>query len=129
MVTEIIPEDVRQFILQNIESVAQLEGLLLLRGDETLKLSSEFMSERLYISKPEATELLDRLQMRGLLVKNANTPPLYWYSPVSQELDQIVEKVSQTYARYLVPVTHLVHSKTTTRIQEFADAFWIRKDT
>ena len=40
----------------------------------------------------------------------------------------MVGQVADLYSRYLVPVTNLIHTKKTSRIQEFADAFRIRKD-
>ena len=128
MVTSIIPEDVQKFILQNIDSVAQLEGLLLLRNTPARELSADAISEQLYITREETAELLNRLVARGLLAESTTSQPLYRYQPASPEIDVIVEHVADAYARYLVPVTHLVHSKSRTRIQEFADAFWIRKE-
>jgi hypothetical protein len=36
--------------------------------------------------------------------------------------------LADVYARYLVPVTNLIHAKPKSRVQEFADAFKLRKD-
>ena len=40
---------------------------------------------------------------------------------------RLVDRLAETYARYLVPVTKLIHDKTPS-IQKFADAFKFRKD-
>jgi len=41
----------------------------------------------------------------------------------------MLERTAEAYAKHLVPVTNLIHSKPKPRIQEFADAFRFRKDT
>jgi len=39
----------------------------------------------------------------------------------------MVERVADVYARYLVPVTNLIHAKPQIKVQKFADAFKLRK--
>ncbi len=122
---ENIPEDVRQFILEHIDSIAQLEGLLLLRSEASSQYSAVQISRRLYISEAEAEHLLNQLEASGLLVKEGI---LFSYKPRLEALEQKVKELSEAYSRYLVPVTHLVHSKSKLKVQEFANAFRIRKD-
>ena len=42
--------------------------------------------------------------------------------------DHLSLRVAELYARYLIPVTQLIHAKPLTRVQEFADAFKLKKD-
>jgi len=126
MVENVIPEDVRQFILQNIDSIAQIEGLVLARSTPGTQWSAEAIAQKLFISKAEAMTLLSRLSARGFFMETESGAALYRYQPASSELDKLVERTVEVYARYLIPVTHLIHSKP--RVQEFADAFLIRKD-
>jgi hypothetical protein len=123
-----IPNDVRQFILENIDSIAQLEALLLLRGSPNEEWGAQKVAKRLYISEQEATPLLARLSAEGLIAFSNDKPPLYRYQPASDDLALIVDRLVETYSKHLVPVTNLVHSKPRTRIREFADAFNLRKD-
>jgi predicted AAA+ superfamily ATPase len=123
--SHVIPEDVRRLISENIDSIAQLEGLLLLRGNPEQGYNPEHIAERLYISPSESETLLLQLMERGFLIKDGQ---LYIYKPRSEELSQMVDKLADTYAHYLLPVTHLIHSKSRSRVQEFANAFRIRKD-
>jgi hypothetical protein len=44
------------------------------------------------------------------------------------ENQAIVERLAVLYARYLIPVTNIIHSSPRT-IRAFADAFKLRKDT
>jgi hypothetical protein len=127
MSDSVIPDDIAQFILEKIDSVAQLEALLLLRNDATEKWSAQALAKRLYISDKETAELLERLCADGFLVASSN-PPLYHYQPGSQEVGKMIDRAAAIYSKHLVPVTNLIHSKPKTRVQEFADAFRLRKD-
>jgi hypothetical protein len=128
MVEELIPDDVRQFILISVDSVAQLEALLLLRNNPQEKWSVREVAKRLYITEQETAPLLTRLCEQNLIVIIGGEPSHYLYQPSSKELARMVDRVAEIYAKHLVPVTNLIHSKPRTRIQEFADAFKLRKD-
>lgn len=123
----LIPDDVQAFLLQHIDSVAQLEALLLLRADPTGAWSAETLAKRLYITAQEAAVVLDRLAADGFLATPQDLPGSYQYHPASGELADMVDRIAALYAKYLVPVTNLIHSKPRTRVQEFADAFKLRK--
>jgi hypothetical protein len=126
MTEDPIPNDIRQFILRCIDSVAQLEALLLLRANPQENWNTVSISKRLYISEQETAPLLTNLCDQGLVVLNELTEVIY--QPASAELSQMVDSLAAIYARHLVPVTNLIHSKPRSRMQEFADAFRLRKD-
>ena len=65
----------------------------------------------------------------GFVSADAKDPSLYRYRPNSKELKVMLDRLAEIYARHLVPVTNLIHSKPKSRIQEFADAFQLRKAT
>jgi hypothetical protein len=122
-----IPDDVSQFILDHIDSIAQLEALLLLRRDPTEKWSAATLAQRLYTSEKQTLDALERLCAAGLAVA-AGESVLYSYQPNTAELRNLVDRTAEVYSKHLVPITNLIHSKPKTRVQEFADAFKIRKD-
>jgi len=128
MSTELIPEEVSRFILDNIESVAQLEALILLRSNPDRHWSIEELAGRLYISEKQTAEVLALLGSQGFARVNSGEPPRYFYQPDSASLKSIADQLSAVYAKHLVPVTNLIHSKARTRVQKFADAFRLRKD-
>jgi len=128
MADDLIPDDIRQFILQNIDSIVQLEALLLLRVNRGLEWNADAVARRLYIKAEETLPWLERLCADGYLVLDSGNPSVYRYQPRSAELGQMIDRLADVYARHLVPVTHLIHSKPRTRVQEFADAFRLRKD-
>ena len=128
MIEELIPDDIRQFILSSIDSIAQLEALLLLRGHPQEAWNVAAVARRLYITEHEALPLLAHLCEQGLVVLRDPKATEFAYQPQSDQLTQLVDRLAELYAKHLVPVTNLIHSKPRTRIQEFADAFRLRKD-
>ena len=128
MVEQYIPEDVARFVIEKIESVTQLETLLLLRGNKEKEWSVEGLAARLYVSEEQTAHLLLSLNAMGFATASGHEPPVYRYEPVSDELDQILVRVAEFYAKHLVPITNLIHSKAKPRVQEFAEAFRFRKD-
>jgi hypothetical protein len=64
-----IPEDVGQFIIEKIDSVAQLEALLLLRSSPEEKWSVRALSSRLYIDEQKATVVEVDKDKREIVIK------------------------------------------------------------
>jgi predicted ArsR family transcriptional regulator len=125
---ELIPPDIQQFIHHNIDSVAQLEGLLLLRADTQVEWTAEEVAQRLYVPANEAAENLNLLVARELIAASGRAMLRYRYAPRSIDQQVLVDRLADLYAKYLVPVTHLIHAKPKSRIQEFSDAFRLRKE-
>jgi len=122
--SEPISQALRQFILDYVESIADLEALLLLRREQRAW-DNAAVAKELYVGEPVAADVLARLQILGLLTSDNGS---YSYAPRTPELAAMVDELAQTYARALIPVTHLVHSNPR-RLRRFADAFKFRKDT
>ena len=121
---DLIPEDLEAFILRHVDSIAQLEALLLLRRNPNETWTVEAVAKRLYISQAEGKAVLDRLCADGLLTC---TEDLFHYFGQSDEQRQMVDRLAEVYSRHLIPVTNLIHTKQP-RLREFADAFKIRKE-
>jgi hypothetical protein len=121
---DLIPEDLRDFILRHIDSIAELEALLLLRRnpDETWRAAAA--AKRLYISESEASTVLEHLCSVDLVTCGDGN---YRFARLSEEQSQLVERLAIVYARHLIPVTNLIHGKPR-RLREFSDAFKFRKD-
>jgi hypothetical protein len=119
-----LTESVRDFIANHIDSVAELEALLLIRRYPQSSWSAAALAERLYIPEEQAGEAAERLHLLGLAVAKGGT---YRYGPSTPELDEAVGRVAEAYSKYLIPVTNLIHSKPQSRVQQFAEAFRLRK--
>jgi DNA-binding GntR family transcriptional regulator len=123
MADEPFPDDVRDYILNHIDSIAQLEALLLLRAHPDESWDVVKMARRLYVSEPEVSDALGRLVSNGIVSFEEDS---FAYQP-SPEMRDLIERVTATYRRHLIAVTNLIHSKPS-RIHQFADAFKFRRD-
>jgi hypothetical protein len=126
MADDLIPDDIRQFIINKIDSVAELEGLLLFSRNPETDWSSESLAQRLYTGPEQTQDVLTHLYAEGFLAVREENPQTYFYQPNSPKLQEIVERIAEIYSKYLVPVTNLIHSKPQTKVQQFADAFKLR---
>jgi hypothetical protein len=122
--TELIPPELQSFVLDNIDSVAELEALLLLHKYPEQDWPLPAAAQRLYIDEAAAAQVLERLASRGLCSAGVAGYRIVHTDP---ERVALVEALAKAYARYLIPVTNLIHHKPS-RIQQFADAFKFRKD-
>jgi hypothetical protein len=127
MAEQFIPDDILRFVLEKIDSVAQLEGVLLLRGDPQRQWSFAELAARLYINEAQTAELLLGLSAQGLVAARGE-PAMYSYQPKTPELAQMLDRLAEVYTKQLVAITNLIHSKQKPRVQAFADAFRLRKD-
>jgi len=120
-----IPDDIRDFILQRLDSVAEMEALLLLWRDPGKDWDTATLARELYITEADVCGVLRQLREQNL-VEESNGFYRYWRS--SAESGMIVDRLAQLYKTHLITITNLMHSKFSSRIQEFADAFVLRKD-
>jgi len=123
MTDELIAPEVQAFVLENIDSVAELEALLLLYKYADQDWSAATAARRLYIGEAAAAQVLARLAARGLCAGGAAG----YRFRADPSLLALVEGLTLAYGRYLIAVTNLIHDKPS-RIQKFADAFKFRKD-
>ncbi len=128
MIEHVIPEKIANFVLEKIDSVAELEALLILRQSAPTKWDAGSLAGRLYITEPQTNELLRALYDKRLALADTEDPPHYSYGPANSELGLTVDGLAEIYSRHLVPVTNLIHSKPKLKFQGFADAFKFRKD-
>ncbi len=126
-----LPEDIRRFLLTSIPSVPHLEALLLLRAAAPDYWQASTLAGRLYISDKVAQSLLVDLCQSGMCAPRDDTDQTlsYSYRPSTPELKATIDSLADLYARRLVEVTHLIHSKLDRKAQQFADAFKWRRDT
>lgn len=122
-----IPDEVRRFILANIDSIAHLEALLILRANPQYKWDCKGIAERIYLTEEETETVLRRLVARKLIKTETLGTRIYYYQPKSQNIAGTIDQLAETYSKYLVPVTNLIHQKPRRDIEEMADAFRLKK--
>ena len=123
MADEPVPDDVRDYILNHIDSIVQLEALMLLRAHPAQSWDIAKIARRLYVSQADVSEAVGCLVSDGAVAFEQET---FSYRP-PPEIDALIDRVAAAYRRHLIPVTNLIHTKPS-RISQFADAFKFRRD-
>jgi hypothetical protein len=119
-----VPDPVKRLIAERIDSVPELEAVLLLREHPDRDWTASEAGQRLYVSTTVAAHVLAKLAQDGFL---SNSEAGYRYAP-SDELVQVVNQLAEAYAHHLVEVTRMIHTKPPASIRQFANAFRFRKD-
>ncbi len=120
-----LSKDIEQFLIRNIDSVAELEGLLLMHRERGKGYTAPQLAGRLYITEGAAEEVLKALDRRGFLAFDSVNG--FSYAPQSEVLEQAVVELAEVYSRFLIPITNLLHNKRSSAVQQFADAFRLRE--
>ena len=123
-----IPEEVQRFLVDHIDSIAELEAVLILREHRDQSWPCSLVADRIYASEEITAGLLVMLAKRGFLTADEMTPTSFRYAPRSQEIARLLDQLAEVYAKYLVLVTDLVHKKSRRNIQGIAEAFKFRKE-
>jgi DNA-binding IclR family transcriptional regulator len=122
-----IPQQVLQFIAQQIDTVPQLECLLLLHQHDNRAWLPEEVAARIYISRETAQGILEALGRRKLVAAEGD-PPRYRFTSSEASRHALVADVASAYQRHLVPIATFIHSKASVSVREFARAFELKKD-
>lgn len=118
-----IPAHVRAFIEGHIDSVEQLEVLLLVRARSDKEWSASEVADELRIDPGSAEQRLEDLAAVGLL---AGSSPTFRYAPANAELAARVDELAGMYQTHRVAIIAVIFSRPSERIRSFADAFRIR---
>lgn len=108
MTSDILQQDLRDFILANIDSITHLEALLLLRQKPKEYWDAAKAAQRLYTSEADAERILERLQGDGFLEV---ADGLFRYGCVTPEQELMIAHLAKEYSRNLIPITNMIHSK------------------
>ena len=122
-------EKIFRFILDYVDSIPQMEALLLLWRSRPQQWSEQQLAARIYVDLKEVPRILGDLVQRQLIsVAGTGSASSYCYELPSEEMDQMMRAVAETYGRDLIRVSKLIHSKSSSGIQEFARAFKFTKE-
>ena len=123
MTDDPISPAVRTLVAERIDSVPELEAVLLLRESPRVW-SAEEAGTRLYVSSTVAAHVLRTLAERGFFAEDAGR---FRYAPATRELADAVDQLALAWSRHLVTVTQMIHAKPSRNVRDFANAFRFRK--
>jgi hypothetical protein len=124
MTDDLISPAVRALLAERLDSVPELEAVLLLREDPARAWTAEEAGTRLYVSTTVADYVLATLAERGFFSATDDT---FRYLPATPEIADAVDELATAYRRHLVAVTQIIHSKPSRNVRDFANAFRLRK--
>ena len=123
--SDIAPE-VIGFLRDHIDTVLELELLLLLRNAPARSFTAADLAHELKIDPVHADAQLDKFCQRGLVSCGDGPPRSYRYAPQTPAIEAIVAAVAAAYATRRVTMIGLIFSKPTLNLKTFADAFRLR---
>jgi hypothetical protein len=126
-VNDPLSAEIRQFIALQIESVVQLEALLLLRRESQRSWSAEELARHFYLSDKMCQSMLDDLERRRYLVRDSGDDSFKYACP-DLKSDGILGTLADLYAERRVAVISEIYSNPVSKVKTFADAFRWRKD-
>jgi hypothetical protein len=127
MVPPQIPAHVLQFLTECVDSVPQLEALLIMFAEPLRRWNAQDISARTYVALPEATRILDRLSRRDL-VRSDDTGSHFLIHLGDDARRALIGDVARTYQANLRQVATFIHEKPPASLTEFARAFDLKRD-
>jgi hypothetical protein len=126
--SDLIPEKLKRFLTNYIDSIAELEAMLFLRQYPNRSWSCRLVAEWIYLSEEDTASLLAKLTKKGLITADEMSPASFQYKPHNQEVAQLLDQLAEMYGKYLVPITNLVHKKSLRNIEGLSKAFKFKKE-
>jgi predicted ArsR family transcriptional regulator len=120
-----LPAELRAFLHSCIESIDQVELLMVLRGSERVRTAREVGSE-MGISIAAARRHLETLAARGLLEIRVGEETSYTYRPKSDDLARYCDMLAQHYITSRAAVLGFVATESRLSAKRFAEAFKLR---
>jgi hypothetical protein len=121
-----LPDEVDRFIVQHVDTLEQLEILLLLRSNSAREFSADQVTAELRLGPATAPARLADQAGRGFLGARGE-PPRYRYAPSSSEIGRQIDALAHCYSERRVAVITRIFSPRTDPIRSFADAFKLRR--
>jgi hypothetical protein len=125
---EEFPLELTQFLEHHIESVPQIEALLLLRQDSQRQWQAAELGKALYIPEDMAISLLADFVRRGFAILAPPPGARYSYQTRDSETDRLIGQLASAYHERRVAVISLIYSRPLHKVQTFADAFRFSKE-
>lgn len=124
MATPISPE-VRRFVIEHIDSVAQLELLLMLHRDPRVAWTPEQAGREMRCPAPWAATQLERFRVSGWVSVSHGADQHFCYRARGR-IGRLIDELAAIYARRKTSVTGLIYTRGSSDLSTFSDAFRIR---
>ncbi len=123
----LIPKDIQRFLVDHIDSIAELEVMLFLREHHDRSWLCRSVADQMYSSEDVTSGLVVKLTKKGILTSDGMSPASFRYKPRNQNTARIINQLAEVYAKHLVLVTNLVHKKSRRNMTGSAKAFKLKR--
>jgi hypothetical protein len=123
-----IPPTVQRFLERRIESVEQLEVLLLLQQYADRSWNAAAVADALRLTVGTAGRSLEALGRRDLLDVRIGDDVWFRFSPATPELAATVRQLADAYREGRTPILAFVAARRRRGLHDFSDAFRIREE-
>jgi DNA-binding MarR family transcriptional regulator len=123
-----IPPEIDEFLAAHIDSVEQLEVLLLLHHAPDQSWTADAVAKVLYSQPASVARRLASLAQHQLLDEKPGSPPAYRYAPTPASRDALVRLLAEVYRERRVAVISAIASRPMDNVRAFSDAFLFRKN-
>jgi hypothetical protein len=123
---ESLTAEVRDFIAEYVHSVEQLEILCLLLENDPKDWSAEEVFRQVQSSERSVSKCLESFRKNGLI--NSPAPGRYRMAFERPEAFATVRELAKAYRERRVAVIQSIYERPHDTLQDFADAFKLRKD-
>jgi hypothetical protein len=125
-----LPDAVKRLIAEQIESVAQLEVLLLLHAESDALWTADEVAVRLRQQPYVAEATLGKLSRGGLAEVQIDDAgrPCFRFAPASRSQEAAVNELARKYQTHKTTIISQIFASPSDSIQDFADAFRLRSD-
>jgi hypothetical protein len=121
-----IPPQVAEFVRGQIDSVEELEVLLLLFREPERAWTEAEVNARIRSSLPSILKRLNGLVSVGAATASGE-PPRFRFAPRTPQIAAAVEGLAEAYRDYRTTVIQLIFELPSTQVLGFAKAFEIKK--
>ncbi len=121
-------EQLDRFLVEVIDTVPQLEALLLIWNRRPKKWYCSELARALYSSQELAQEVVQHLVQHQLLIRAEGSADCYMLRAGSPETERLLADLDAMYRRELVRVSNLIHAKAPRAVRDFASAFRFKKE-
>jgi hypothetical protein len=118
---------VERFLVDHVDSVAELETLVHLQANPDAEVGAEGVARALGVDAGWAADELERLAARGIVARGTQ-PGAFRFAPRTDELGRTIDEVLAAYRERRVTVISIITTKPSKHVLGFADAFRLRKD-
>lgn len=121
-------EQIDRFLVDEIDTVPQLEALLLIWNRRHKLWYPSEIARALYISHELAQDVIRHLVQHRMLTQIEVGADCYELRLDSEEQARLVEGLDAVYRHELVRVSTLIHAKASRAVRDFASAFRFKKE-